>query len=98
MQKSLYVPDLRSRVFTDAGSFLAAFNMGLVDETHIHAELSEVINGVSPGRTTDSEITIFDSGGTAIETISSAYMLYQKALQSGLGTTLQIEPSSTAMN
>ncbi len=98
VQKSLYVPDLRSRVFTDAGSFLAAFNMGLVDETHIHAELSEVINGVSPGRTTDSEITIFDSGGTAIETISSAYMLYQKALQSGLGTTLQIEPSSTAMN
>ena len=31
IQKSLYVPDLRSRVFVDAGSFLAAFNMGLVD-------------------------------------------------------------------
>ena len=97
VQRSLYIPDLRSRVLTDAGSFLAAFNMGLVDETHIHAELSEVVNEILPGRTTNSEITIFDSGGTAIETISSAYMLYQKALQAGLGTTLQIEPSSTAM-
>lgn len=97
IQNSVYVPDIRSRVLKDAGSFISAFNKGLIDENHIHAELGEVIIGLAPGRSSNKELTVFDSGGTAIETISSAYMLYKKALDSGLGTTIEMEPASIAM-
>jgi len=79
IERSTYVPDLRDRVTQDAGSFLAALEAGVVDEDHVHAELGEVVAGTEPGRTGDDEITVFDSGGTGIETVAAAYMLYEKS-------------------
>lgn len=95
--RSTYVPDLRDRVTQDAGSFLAALEAGVVDEDHVHAELGEVVAGVAPGRTSDDEITVFDSGGTGIETVAAAHMLYGKARAEGLGTELPIAPASEAL-
>lgn len=97
IQRATYVPDLRKRAFQDSGSFLQAMDEGLVDEDHIHAELGEVVAGVEPGRTADDEITVFDSGGTAIETIAAAHMVYEKARDAGLGTTIDFAPASQAM-
>lgn len=95
--RSKYIPDLRERVHQDAGSFLHAEEVGLVDEDHIHAELGEVVNGTASGRTDPDEITLFDSGGTGVETIGAASMLYEKAIAADLGTTLEFYPASEAM-
>ncbi|MFC7157093.1 ornithine cyclodeaminase family protein [Halomarina halobia] len=95
--RSTYVPDLRDRATQDAGSFLAALEAGVVDEDHVHAELGEVVAGVAPGRTSDDEITVFDSGGTGIETVAAAHMLYEKARDEGLGTALSVAPASEAL-
>ena len=97
IERATYVPDLRDRVTQDAGSFLAALEEGVVDEDHVHAELGEVVAGTAPGRTGDDEITVFDSGGTGIETVAAGYMLYEKALEEGLGTELPIAPASEAL-
>lgn len=97
IERSIYVPDLRARATQDAGSFLAALDAGVVDEDHVHAELGEVVAGVEPGRTSDDDITVFDSGGTGIETVAAAYMLYEKARDAGLGTDLSVEPASEAL-
>jgi alanine dehydrogenase len=97
IERATYVPDLRDRATQDAGSFLAALEAGVVDEDHVHAELGEVVAGVKPGRTSDDEITVFDSGGTGIETVAAAHMLYEKASAKGLGTDFSIAPASEAL-
>lgn len=97
IERATYVPDLRERATFDAGSFLAALEAGVVSDDDIHAELGEVVAGNAPGRTDDEEITVFDSGGTGIETVAAAYMLYEKALEEGLGTEISFAPASEAL-
>lgn len=97
IERATYVPDLRARVSQDAGSFLAALEAGVVTEDDVHAELGEVVAGHAPGRTSDEEITVFDSGGTGIETTAAAYMLYERAREEGLGSTISVAPGSEAL-
>ena len=95
-----YVPDIRGRVFghsvqerfRSASGFLAAFDEHAVSENTIHGELGQIVAGNIPGRTDDEEITVLDSVGTGIETVASAYMLYEKAKEQGLGTTVDNIP------
>jgi alanine dehydrogenase len=95
--RSKYVPDLRDRVTRDAGSFIAAMEEDLVDEDHVHAELGDVVAGTAPGREDDEEVTLFDSGGTGIETVAGATLLYERAAAEGLGTGIDFAPASEAL-
>ena len=96
--RATYVPDLRARATQDAGSFIAAVEAGLVDEVDgIAAELGEVVAGDHPGRTSDDEVTVFDSGGTGIETVAAAYMLYKQASDAGRGKIIDFAPASEAL-
>ncbi|MGQ4555664.1 ornithine cyclodeaminase family protein [Halobellus sp. GM3] len=97
IERATYVPDLRERALQDAGSFLYAVEAGVVDEDHIHAELGDVVAGNAPGRQSDDEITVFDSGGTGIETVAGAYLLYEKAREAGLGSSVDFAPGSEAL-
>jgi alanine dehydrogenase len=97
LRRATYVPDLRDRVTLDAGSFIAAVEEGAIAEDDVHAELGEVVAGAAPGRESDDEITVFDSGGTAIETVAAAHMLYERAADRGRGTTVELAPASEAM-
>ena len=94
--RSTYVPDLRERAPRDAGAYILAREEGAIGEDHIHAELGEVVAGVEPGRTDPETVTLFDSGGTAIETVAAGHMLYEKAREQGLGTEVEFIPASQA--
>jgi len=96
--RATYVPDLRARATQDAGSFIAAVEAGLTDEADgIAAELGEVIAGEHPGRTDDDEVTVFDSGGTGIETVAAANMLYNRASDGDRGQPIDFAPASEAL-
>ena len=97
VSRATYVPDLRDRVDQDAGAYLHALEDGAIDADHVHAELGEVVAGKAPGRTSPDEITLFDSGGTAIETVAAGYMLYERASEAGLGEELAFAPASQAL-
>ena len=94
VHRARYVPDLRARALQDAGSFLAARSAGVIDDAHIIAELGEVVADPTLGRTSADDITIFDSGGTAVETVGAAAMLYERAIARGMGMPLDIRPGS----
>jgi alanine dehydrogenase len=94
IRRAVYVPDLRARALQDAGSFLQARDAGVLDDDHIHAELGEVVAGNAPGRTDDEQVTVFDSGGTALETLSSAALLYRRAVDAGRGTKIELASAS----
>lgn len=96
--RATYVPDLTARATRDAGSYLAAVDAGLVDaEGGIAADLGEVVAGAHPGRTSDEEVTVFDSGGTGIETVAAAHLLYERASEAGIGETIDFAPASEAL-
>ncbi len=97
IERAVYVPDLRERATTDAGSFLHAVAEGVVDEGHVHAELGEVVAGRAEGRTSDQDVTVFDSGGTGIETVAGAYLCYERALERDLGEPVDFAPASEAL-
>jgi alanine dehydrogenase len=97
IERSTYVPDLRERVTQDAGSFIHALEAGAVTEDHVHAELGDVVAGEAPGRESREDITLFDSGGTGIETVAAAHMLYEKAVEEDLGSEIDIAPASEAL-
>jgi alanine dehydrogenase len=97
IRRATYVPDLRARATKDAGSFISALEAGVIDEDHVHAELGEVVAGVEPSRTSDEEITVFDSGGTGIETAAAAMLLYERAAADGRGTAIDVSPASEAL-
>jgi ornithine cyclodeaminase/alanine dehydrogenase-like protein (mu-crystallin family) len=49
----------------------------------LHAELAAVVAGKKPGRSNDSEITLFDSTGIAIEDAAAAVCVLEKAKAQG---------------
>ncbi len=95
--RATYVPDLAARATVDAGSFIAAMEAGLIDADHVAAELGDVVAGTHPGRTSDDEVTVFDSGGTGIETVAAAHLLYERAAERGRGTPIPFAPASEAL-
>jgi alanine dehydrogenase len=95
--RSTYVVDLRGRLDQDAGAYMHAVDSGAVDADHCHAELGEVVAGAVDGRTDPDEITVFDSGGTGIETAAAAALVYEKARDEGLGQSIEFAPASDAL-
>ncbi|MFB6137484.1 MAG: ornithine cyclodeaminase family protein [Halobacteriaceae archaeon] len=98
IERAVYVPDLRERTTLDAGSFISALEAGVVDEDHVHAELGEVVAGAAPGRTDPDDVTVFDSGGTAIETVAAATLLYERAVERDRGTPIEFAAASEAFD
>jgi len=97
VERARYVPDLVERVHQDAGSFLHAVESGVVDESHLHAELGDVVAGTASGRTSEDQITVFDSGGTGIETVAGANLLYERARERGRGTPIDVSAASESL-
>jgi len=63
-----------------SGEINVPFRRKQITEKDIYAGLGEVAAGKKKGRTSDEEITVFDSTGLAIQDISCAYTVY-KALK-----------------
>lgn len=58
---------------------------GLVKRSDIPGKIGDVIIGAVPGRTSDNDITVFDSTGLAVQDIVTAWNVYEKALEKGIG-------------
>ncbi len=72
------------------GELHHALAAGLFTRNDVYAELGEIVAGRKPGRTSDYEITIFDSTGTALQDVAAAARVYEKALQAGAGVRLSL--------
>jgi ornithine cyclodeaminase/alanine dehydrogenase len=83
-QKSaITVVDTREGVFGEAGDAVAAKDVVKPDEVY---ELSQLVTGKAPARSSDDQITLFKSVGTGTQDIALAAMIYERALSRGLGT------------
>jgi ornithine cyclodeaminase/alanine dehydrogenase len=90
VKRSRLVGDSREACFSEAGDIMIPLSEGAIDEAHFYAEFGEVIVGEKAGRERDDEITLFKSNGLAIQDAATARLVYDKAVETGTGTEVEI--------
>jgi ornithine cyclodeaminase/alanine dehydrogenase-like protein (mu-crystallin family) len=68
----------------ESGDLLASIETGKLRWEQVR-ELREVVSGRFPGRETSEEITLFKSNGLALEDVAAASLVYDLAMQGGIG-------------
>lgn len=84
------VVDSRSASQAEAGDLIIPLERGLVTEADIHGEIGEVAAGLIPGRESMQEITFFKSVGVAVQDVSVAELVLQRATELGLGVEVEL--------
>ncbi|MFI5184635.1 MAG: ornithine cyclodeaminase family protein [Vicinamibacteria bacterium] len=82
--------DRRESTLREAGDYLLARREGAIQDGHIRAELGEVLLGISSGRTSPEEITLFKSLGLAVEDLAAVAFLHRRASETGAGQWVEI--------
>jgi alanine dehydrogenase len=72
-----------------------AIEQGLMKRDGVHAELGAVIAGKKIGRTSDDDIIIFDSTGTALQDVAAAAIVYEKAIKAKIGKSIDLSEMDT---
>ena len=85
VQRSRFFVDYIPSTLDQAGEFLHAKNAGLVDDSHIVAELGAVLEGTAKGRRHAEEITVYKSLGIAAQDVVTAREVYRAACAGSLG-------------
>ena len=77
--KSRFIVDHREHVLAHGGEFLRARAAGAIDDSHIAAEIGQVLAGAALGRMTDDQITVYKSLGHAVQDLACVRWLYEGA-------------------
>ncbi len=88
VRRARIVVDSYAGALEDAGDLLIPLAEGLIDRSHIVAELSELVGDPGRGRTTEDQVTLFKSVGFALEDLATARLAYTRAIAHGIGTEL----------
>lgn len=88
---------LRARIIVDdmeqavhSGEVNVPITKGLLKPQKIAGEIGQVLEGKIKGRTSEKEITVFDSTGLAIQDIASATLALNRAVEKGIGIKLRL--------
>ncbi len=90
IKRSKIIADSYDACLNEAGDIMIPIQEGAIDKSHLSAELGEVITGKKPGRTDVREITLFKSNGLAIQDVAAAKLVYDKAVQADIGTSVEL--------
>ena len=89
MAAARVVADVRSQAEA-MGDLRHAIAAGTMAAADVHAELAELVVGRAPGRTSDDQIFIFDSTGTAVQDVAAAAEILRRAEERGTGARLRL--------
>jgi ornithine cyclodeaminase len=84
------VVDSREACWAEAGDLIIPRNKGLIRESHVHAEIGEIVAGLRTGRESREEITLFKSVGLAIQDVAVASRVLEEAVRQRLGVEIEI--------
>ncbi len=90
IKRSKIIADSYDACLREAGDIMIPIQEGAIDKSHLYAELGEVIIGRKPGRANVNEITLFKYNGLAIQDVAAAKLVYDKAVQAGIGTSVEL--------
>jgi alanine dehydrogenase len=75
---------------THSGEVNVPLSTGVLRREHIRGTLGAVLERAIPGRTSATEITLFDSTGLAIQDAAVARVVYERAVKAGLGAHVDL--------
>jgi alanine dehydrogenase len=78
MARSLVVTDLTAQA-AKIGELHHALEAGAMRMEGVHAQLGEVVAGLSAGRISEGQVAIFDSTGTGLQDVAAAVAVYRAA-------------------
>jgi len=90
IKRSKIIADSSDACLREAGDIMIPIQEGAIDKSHLYAELGEVIIGKKSGRADAREITLFKYNGLAIQDVAAAKLVYDKAVQAGIGTNVEL--------
>ena len=73
----------------ESGEFIGAIETGR-RHWEDFVELRDVVAGLKPGRTNTSDVTLFKSGGIAMEDVAIGKLVYERALERNVGRALDL--------
>ncbi|HZO33513.1 MAG TPA: ornithine cyclodeaminase family protein [Gaiellaceae bacterium] len=82
--------DRRESTVNEAGDYLFPLREGAIDESHIRAELGDVLIGAADGRRGADELTVFKSLGLAVEDLAAAELVLARAEAEGAGSVVSL--------
>lgn len=86
---SLYVDSVEAAM-EEAGDVLIPIREGAISQRHIRGDLAELASGRVDGRVDESEVTVFKAVGLAFEDNAVGWMVYSRAVASGVGGSAEI--------
>jgi ornithine cyclodeaminase/alanine dehydrogenase-like protein (mu-crystallin family) len=89
VRRSRFYTDCRESCLKEAGDFLIPLREGAIAESQLLGEIGDVFLGKVPGRTSPSDITVYESLGIAIEDLASAHAIHRVARERGEGQWLE---------
>jgi alanine dehydrogenase len=90
LERAMIVVDSREAIMAECGDILLAIKEGMISEATIQSEIGEVLAGAKAGRKNPGDITLYKSVGIAVQDVAAADLVYRKALQQRVGTTVDI--------
>jgi alanine dehydrogenase len=73
-----------------ANELLWPIRDGVIDASHVHAEVGELVAGTKPGRTAPEQITLYKSVGVAVEDLAAATLVVTAAQAQGVGSMIDL--------
>ena len=90
VKRSIFIGDSKEACLKEAGDFIIPLNDGDIDESHFYADLGEIVAGDKQAGMSSSEITIFKSNGLAIQDTATAKLVYDRAVEAGIGKNIDL--------
>jgi alanine dehydrogenase len=90
IKRSKFIGDSRTACFNEAGDIMIPIKEGIITESHFYAELGEIVTLKKEGRINDKEITLFKSNGLAIQDVAAAKLVYDRAIEKGVGKNIEL--------
>jgi len=97
IRRARVIVDDLDQAWGEKGEIMMPLAAGEIARDHVAGDIGSVIAGRIPGRRDAREITVFCSGGTALEYVGACAMLHAAALRTGIGQKLDIGPASAAI-
>jgi len=94
IRRGRVIVDDIDQAWGEKGEIMIPLAAGEIGREHVVGDLGSVVAGKVPGRTDDREITVFCSGGTALEYVGACAMLHGAARRAGIGQELDLAPAS----
>ena len=86
-RSSVIVADDIEQAKMECGDLIYPAELGSIRWEQVRS-LADVVAGTFPGRNSDTDITLFESQGLAVQDITTGIRIYQLALEKGIGSKI----------